>query len=192
MAGAEEPSDRGEVANLKDINPFEVLGIRPSADAADVRAAYRRKVKDCHPDQFGSDLERQRAAQEELIQLNLAYEEALKTASQHRVGFNLISREEAMHFAQRLLEQGNPESALRQLNRADAKDESWYELNGKILMGMHRYEEAHQSFRAAVRLDPENKRFRAQALEAAVQQKNSKKLNVRLENWIKDAISKKR
>ena len=179
------------MANLSDTSPFEVLGVRPSADAAAVRAAYRRKVKECHPDQFGDDQERQRAAQEELIRLNLAYEEALKIASQHRVGFNLISREEAMHFAQRLMEQGNPESALRQLDRADSKDEAWYELNGKILMSMRRYEEAHQSFRAAIRLDPDNNAYRAQALEAAVKQKNGKKLNVRLENWFKDRFEKK-
>lgn len=179
------------MASLNDTSPFEVLGVRPSADTAAVRAAYRRKVKECHPDQFGDDQERQRVAQEELIRLNLAYEEALKIASQHRVGFNLIAREEAMHFAQRLMEQGNPESALRQLNRADTKDEAWYELNGKILMGMRRYEEAHQSFRAAIRLDPENNGYRAQALDAAVKLKNGKKLNVRLENWLRDAFERK-
>ena len=179
------------MANLNEINPYEVLGVRPSADAATVRAAYRQKVKACHPDQFGNDQTRQKEAQEELIRLNLAYEEALKIASQHRVGFNLISREEAMHFAQRLMEQGNPDSALRQLNRADAKDEAWYELSGKILMTLRRYEEAHQCFRTAIRLDPENSRYRAQALEAAVKLKNAKKLNVRLENWFKDTFDRK-
>lgn len=62
-----------------------------------MRAAYRRLVKTCHPDQF-QDPQRQKAAQEQLLQLNLAYEAALKLASQHRVGFNLISQEEAKHF----------------------------------------------------------------------------------------------
>ena len=80
------------------------MGVRPGADAAEVRAAYRRKVKECHPDQF-TDAQRQKQAQDELIRLNLAYEQALKLASQRRVGFNLIAQEEAKHFALRLMEQ---------------------------------------------------------------------------------------
>ena len=80
------------MASLYDLNPFELLGLKPGADAQEVRAAYRRLVKKCHPDQFQDD-QRQKAAQEQLLQLNLAYEAALKLASQHRVGFNLISQE---------------------------------------------------------------------------------------------------
>ena len=44
-------------------NPFEVLGLHGSADADEIRAAYRALVKKCHPDQF-LDAEEQRAAQE--------------------------------------------------------------------------------------------------------------------------------
>lgn len=137
-----------------------MLGVRPGADAAEVRAAYRRKVKECHPDQF-TDVQRQKQAQDELIRLNLAYEQALKLASQRRVGFNLIAQEEAKHFALRLMEQGNLESALRQLLRADTRDDGWYALQGKILMGLHRYDEAHQSYREAIKIDPDNREYRA-------------------------------
>ena len=70
-----------------------MLGIKPGADAQDVRAAYRRMVKECHPDQF-QDPALQKAAQEKLIQLNLAYEAALKLAAHRTVGFNRISQEE--------------------------------------------------------------------------------------------------
>lgn len=178
------------MASLNESSPFEVLGVKPSADTAAIRAAYRRKVKECHPDQF-ADGAAQGAAQDALIRLNLAYEEALKIASRHQVGFNLIAQEEAKHFAQRLVEQGNLESALRQLRRADSKDDGWYELNGKILMGLRRYEEAHQSYRQAVKLDPDNRAYRAGALDAAVALKNSKKLNVRIQNWVKDSLQKK-
>lgn len=171
-------------------SPFERLGVKPGADAAEIRAAYRRRVKECHPDQF-TDGERQRQAQEELVRLNLAYEEALKIVSQRRVGFNLIAQEEAKHFAQRLMEQGNLESALRQLLRADARDDGWYVLHGKLLMGLRRYEEAHQSFRQAIKADPENREYRALALEAVVSQRNSKKLNVKIQNWFKDSFSKR-
>ena len=171
---------------LYDLKPFELLGLKPGADAQEVRAAYRRLVKACHPDQF-QDPQRQKAAQEQLLQLNLAYEAALKLASQHRVGFNLISQEEAKHFAQRLIDQGNLESALRQLARADGKDADWYFLQGKILMGLRQYETAHQSFREAVRRDPDNHKYREGALDAALAMKKNRPLAQKL----KDALGRK-
>ena len=131
-------------------NPFEVLGVKPGADEQTVRAAYRRMVKSCHPDQF-QDVQQQKAAQEQLVRLNLAYEAALKLVPRVTVGFNLISQEEAKHFARRLIAQGNLESALRQLNRADSKDGEWFCLQGDILMALKQYENAHQSYREAVR-----------------------------------------
>ncbi len=169
---------------LYDSNPFAVLGLKPGADAQEVRAAYRTLVKRCHPDQF-QDPQQQKAAQEQLIRLNLAYEAALKLAARRTVGFNLISQEEAKHFAQRLVEQGNLESALRQLNRADSKDADWYYLQGNILMALRQYETAHQSYREAVRREPENRKYRQGALDAALAMKKNRPIGEKLMDWIK-------
>ena len=38
-------------------SPFEVLGIDPNADEAEIDRAYRRRVKEAHPDQGGSSSE---------------------------------------------------------------------------------------------------------------------------------------
>ena len=165
-------------------NPFEVLGIKPGADEQTVRAAYRRLVKSCHPDQF-QDAQQQKTAQEQLIRLNLAYEAALKLASRTTVGFNLISQEEAKHFARRLVEQGNLESALRQLNRADSKDAEWYCLQGDILMALRQYETAHQSYREAVRRDPDNRLYRQGALDAAIAMKKNRPLGAKIADWVR-------
>ena len=167
--------------------PFEVLGLTPGAEAAEVRAAYRQRVKACHPDQY-QDPEEQKAAQEQLIELNLAYEDALKLCSQRRVGFNLVSQEEAKHFAARLVEQGNLESALRQLNRADSRDADWFFLQGNILMGMRQYKTAHQSYREAVRLAPDNNRYRTGALDAALAMKKSTQLGFKIQTWFQDVL----
>lgn len=152
-----------------------------------VRAAYRQHVKACHPDQY-QEPEQQKVAQEQLIELNLAYEEALKLCSQRRVGFNLISQEEAKHFAARLVEQGNLESALRQLNRADTRDADWYFMQGEILMGMRQYKTAHQSYREAVRRDPDNNHYRTGALDAAVAMKKSNQIGFRIQTWLQDTF----
>ncbi len=125
------------------------------------------------------------------MQLNLAYEQALKIVSQHRIGFNLISQEEAKHFAQRLVDQGNLESALRQLNRADSKDDGWFFLQGQILMGLKQYETAHQSFREAVRLNPNNRKFREGALDAALAMKKNRPISAKLSSWAKSTLKRK-
>ena len=85
-------------------NPFEVLGLHGSADADEIRAAYRALVKKCHPDQF-LDAEEQRAAQEKLLALNLAYEEALKLAAPKRSSTytHTLPSADAKHLAQKML-----------------------------------------------------------------------------------------
>ncbi len=168
---------------------FELLGLKSDADAQQVRSAYRAKVKSCHPDQF-TDQEEQKKAQDQLIALNLAYEEALRLASEKRVGFNLISQEEAKRFAIKLMEQGNLVSALRQLGRADSKDGDWFYLQGQIMMGMRQYETAHQSFREAVRRDPNNLQYRKGALDAALAMKRHKHLGHRMAEWLKEIWKK--
>ena len=169
---------------MLDANPFEILGVNPGADEQTVRAAYRKLVKSCHPDQF-QDAQKQKAAQEQLIRLNLAYEAALKLAARTMVGFNLISQEEAKHFARRLVEQGNLESALRQLNRADSKDAEWYCLQGDILMALRQYETAHQSYREAVRREPDNRVYRQGALDAALAVKKNRPLGAKIGDWLR-------
>ena len=165
------------------MNALQILGLPPDADEAQVRQAYHQQVKACHPDQFG-DQEQQQQAQEKLIQLNLAYEEALRqtSARQHTV-FHTVSVEEAKQIAKRLLEQQRYESALLQLSHAETRDDEWYYIHGQLLMGMRQYDTAHQSFREAVRLNPDNNEYRQGALEAAVAVKKHQKWAYRVADW---------
>ena len=149
------------------MNAFEVLGLSLDADQAQVRAAYRSSVKRCHPDQF-QEKEQQERAQEQLIRLNLAYEEALRITTQRQVGFNAVPVEDAKLMAVKLMEQGRMENALRQLMRASGKDAEWYYIQGEILMRMRQYGSAHQSYREATRRDPENLLYRRGAFDSAM------------------------
>ena len=170
-------------------NPFEVLGLHGSADADEIQAAYRALVKKCHPDQF-LDAEEQRAAQEKLLALNLAYEEALKLAAPKRSSTytHTLPSADAKHLAQKMLGQKmlgqkNPESALRQLLRAERRDDEWYYIQSNILMAMGQYESAHSSYREAVKRDPENNVYRQGALDAALAMKQSNTLQGRLKKF---------
>jgi len=164
------------------LNAFEVLGLNMNADQQQVRQAYRTRVKACHPDQF-ADREQQKKAQEQLVRLNLAYEEALRMAAAPQVGYHAMPVEQALSIARKLMEQQRFESALLQLARADDKNEEWYAVQGQLLMKMRQYASAHQSFREAVRRDPENRDYRAMALDAAVTMKKHQKLPYRVKDW---------
>jgi cytochrome c-type biogenesis protein CcmH/NrfG len=159
-------------------NPFEVLGLRGWAEPDEIRAAYRALVKQCHPDMI-QDPQQKEEAQERMVALNLAYEEALRLAtprSQQAPAEPEFTAAETVLMAERALARGNPESALRQLLRAESRDASWYYVQGKILMQMEQYESAHQSFREAVLRSPENNEYRTGALEAALAMKKEKTL----------------
>ena len=158
-------------------NPFEVLGLNAGANADDVRNAYRRLVKTCHPDKF-LDADERKAAQEKMIALNLAYEEALKLTASRRSAVTDYNREltveEAIALADKMLRRDSPESALRQLMRTKARTGAWFAKQGDVLMALELYENAHQSYREAVKREPNNNVFRQGALDAAVALKKSR------------------
>ena len=158
-------------------NPFEVLGLNAGASADDVRNAYRQLVKTCHPDKF-LDADERKAAQEKMIALNLAYEEALKlTASRRSAATNYnreLTVEESIALADKMLRRDSPESALRHLMRTKNRTAAWFAMQGHVLMVLEQYDTAHQSYREAIRREPHNNVFRQGALDAAVALKKSR------------------
>lgn len=172
-------------------NAFEVLGIAPTQNKQAVRDAYHRRVKQCHPDRF-MEPERQAEAQKQMIALNLAYEEAMRFTQRHASAFHSISCEQAKEFALRLLKQHEPEAALRQLTRADMRDDGWYHIEGLIMMELLQFAAAHRSFREAVRREPDNSTYRQAALDAAVELKKRKHLVWRVKDKVLALLGRKK
>ena len=171
--------------------PFEELGLRAWADPDEIRSAYRSLVKQCHPDMVRDPAKKQEA-QERMIRLNLAYEEALRLATprQHAAYARELPKEEAVILAGRMLQKNKPESALRQLMRAESRDAVWHYTYGRILMSMEHFHEAHLAFREAVRLDPDNREYRTGALEAAVAEKKEQTLPGRARKFFRNLRKK--
>ena len=100
------------------ITPYEVLGVRAWASAEEIHTAYRSLVKACHPDRF-QDPARKRAAQEEMIRLNLAYEEALRRTVPRpsAPAVRELDAEEAVALAEKMLEKAKKadEEAARRI-----------------------------------------------------------------------------
>lgn len=172
-------------------NPFEVLGLKGWADQDEIRTAYRTLVKQCHPDMI-QDPQQKEEAQQRMIALNLAYEEALRMASprpQAPLG-PAPTAPEAILMAERALAKDNPESALRQLMRCEKRDGDWYYTQGKVLMAMEQYDSAHQSFREAVRRSPDNNVYRSGALAAVVAQREAETLHGKMKKALKNILKK--
>lgn len=170
---------------------YEVLGVKRGADSEEIKQAYHDRAKQHHPDRF-TDPAEQEAAQRRMVALNIAYEKAIKEAREPVLRFSDLPIDKVVPLVRRLIDQGQLEAALLQLGRAEVKDARWYALQGEILMAFREYDTAHQSFREAVRREPNDMDYRRQALEAAVQVKRRKHFPVRLRDSIESMISGKK
>ena len=168
-------------------NPFGDLGIATDASEEQVRAAYHARVKRCHPDRMQDEAE-QLAAKDALVRLNLAYKEALRQAAERRS--KGIAVPDAKQLAQKLYEQGQLDSALRILGKAPDRGADWFALQGSILLRKGEAEAAHASFRAAVRLCPEDIRYRELALSAGVEMRKKKSISARMGTWARGVMGR--
>jgi curved DNA-binding protein CbpA len=56
---------------------YQILGLQYGASLEEIKIAYRRLVKEHHPDRFPYDSIRQKQAEEKIIKINIAYEALL-------------------------------------------------------------------------------------------------------------------
>ncbi len=167
------------------LNAYEILGIPADSDEQQVRAAYHANVKKFHPDLY-TDPTEQDCAQRKLVQLNLAYEQAMESAARRGPVFRTVPADQAKALAKKMMDQKQYESALCQLGRAESRDGEWFFLQGEVMLELRQYVTAHQSFREAVRRDPDNLSFRRRALDAALAVKRRKAIPYRLADSLHD------
>ncbi len=84
FAEAEIPREEPEaapVAEPQKLSAHDILGVSANATAAEIKTAYRRRIKDCHPDRFPQSDAHSRALAEEWTKtLNAAYAELTAAA----------------------------------------------------------------------------------------------------------------
>jgi hypothetical protein len=70
----EPPSQAVRVNEPEKLSAYEILGLSATASALEIKAAYRKRMKECHPDLFaGMDRQAQALADRWTKALNAAY-----------------------------------------------------------------------------------------------------------------------
>lgn len=153
------------------MNPYEVLGIKPGASQDEIKSAYRKLVKQYHPDQY-RDNPLQELAQKKLAEINEAY--AMLTngnTSSNSSSYNTYSSNSNNNYSsgndsadlsqvRMLLQRGQLQAAESILSRVQIRNAEYYYLTGLCHLQRGWYDSALQNIRTATNMAPNNFEYR--------------------------------
>ncbi|MBQ7455820.1 MAG: J domain-containing protein [Clostridia bacterium] len=153
-------------------DPYQVLGVSPSASDDEVKAAYRQKAKLYHPDRNGGSPEAERM----MMRVNEAYAQIMdmrKNGGQSAYGGSYggygysgnygsgqaRQRMPELDTARMYIERGDFAQALRILDAMTVQTAEWYYLAARARHGMGDDIAAINFARQAVNLEPGNMEY---------------------------------
>lgn len=151
-------------------NPYEILGISPSATNEEVRSAYRALAKKYHPDNY-VDSPVADLAEEKMKDINWAYDEILKIRANSQNSNNqeksntsggFYSNSSSMYGKVRvMINNGDIDGAEKILNEAkkDERNAEWYFLKSCVLTRRGYYFDAIKFVDKACSMDPGNQEY---------------------------------
>ena len=155
-------------------DPYQVLGVSPSATDEEIKDAYRALVKKYHPDKF-ADSDLAELANEKMKEVNSAYDEIQKMrsgASQSRSGqsrgysyggFNPGSTSGSEFYTRirQLINTGNIFEAEQMLlsTPSTSRNGEWYYLYACVMVKKGYYADAQRYFDMACDLEPNNMEY---------------------------------
>ncbi|MEG1003191.1 MAG: J domain-containing protein [Clostridium sp.] len=162
------------------MNPYEVLGIKEGASQEEIKSAYRKLVKQYHPDQYG-DNPLKDLAQEKLTEINAAYDSLTKgnagsSNSSSNGSYSNTSSSSSDQYAfqevRRLLQSRNINAAEVKLNAISTRNAEWNFLMGICHVNKGWYDSGLNHLQTAVNMDPNNFEYKQ-----ALNQLNSRATN---------------
>jgi len=152
-------------------NPYDVLGVPPSASDEEVKKAWRELARKYHPDKY-QDSDLSDLASEKMKEINAAYEEIQKMRSQKgsqgsqgRYNGNPHAGGNTTPLYARirvLINQGEILEADRLLQTVDLtqRGAEWHYLMGWVFFKRGYFIDAQKSFDYAASLEPQNTEYR--------------------------------
>lgn len=157
-------------------DPYEVLGVGPSASDEEIKRAYRDLARKYHPDNY-ADNPLADLAQEKMKDINEAYDTITRSRSgggYQQSGQNRQSYQNASYYSagnpsyaqiRQLISQGSLDAAESLLRNSSGRDAEWYYLSGMIAYRRGFLDDARRNFQSAYSMEPGNPEYQ-QALRA--------------------------
>lgn len=162
------------------MNPYEVLGLKPGANQDEIKSAYRKLIKQYHPDKFINNPLKD-LAEEKMMQINEAYDTLTKNVGNasnsgysNSNSYSGSSSGGSYNFQEirRLIQSRNFTAAENNLNSISNRNAEWHYLYGAVMLNKGWYDAALEHMNTAVNMDPNNFEYR-QGLNSLKQRTNS-------------------
>lgn len=151
------------------MNPYEVLGLKPGASQDEIKKAYRKLIKQYHPDQYGNNPLKD-LAEDKMREINDAYDQLTKNGgtsanpsynTSNNSGYS-SNQSYSQDFSEirRLIQMGNIGAAESKLNGITNKNAEWNFLYGVVLSQKGWYDAALNHISTACNMDPNNFEYR--------------------------------
>lgn len=153
-------------------DPYEVLGVKPTATDDEIKKAYRDLARKYHPDNYAnnplSDL-----AEEKMQEINEAYDTIQKTRrggtgnagssyGGYSAGGYSAAGDTRYRDVRSMVQQGRLSDAEVVLDGVPghARDAEWFFLKGSVLYKKGWLDDAYTHFATACRMNPQNMEYR--------------------------------
>lgn len=160
-------------------NPYDTLGVNPSATDEEIKDTYRELAKKYHPDNY-ADSPLQEFADEKMREINAAFDDIMNDRRKNgNAGYRTSDTSGSASSYGSYKSGSAPESnfadirAMIQANRLvdaeelldgiplNSRDAEWYFLKGSIYYSRGWLDDAQNNFATACKLNPNNAEYRA-------------------------------